>query len=174
MDNNKILPGLIKIFFGLIFKDSEKLELMKDKINDFAPIDLSSEIIPFDFTDYYRDEIGKNLKRQWVSVKKTIQENKLPGIKNTSINWEKELSTDGSRTVNCDPGGISLNRVVLVTTKNYSHRIYLGKQIFGEVTMIYRGEGFKKLPWTYPDYYSETFLDFAAQCREKFSQKLEL
>jgi len=141
--------------------------MMTKKIEGLAPIDVESEEIPFDFTDYYDEELGSELKRKWVSIDKKIPENELVPLKHTSIEWERELAINNKRTINCDPGGISRSRVVLVTTKNYSHRIYLGNGIYGEVTLLYKNKHFQPLEWTYPDYRSNTFIKFALKCREK-------
>ena len=168
MDNTKFIPPLTKVFFGLIYKNQQGLEYLLDKINQIAEIDVKSTEIPFNFTDYYKQEMGTSLKRKWVSIKKIIPENELVDLKLKAINWEKELMYQGKRTVNCDPGGICDNRVVLVTTKNFSHRIYMGKGIFGEVTLIYIGDRFQPQKWTYPDYQSDIFQEFAKKCKKKF------
>ncbi len=162
------MAEMTKIFFGLIYKNVEHCEMMIEKIESLASIDIESKEIPFNFTDYYNEEFGLPLKRKWISIDKKVPENELVHLKHTSIEWEKELAIDNKRTVNCDPGGISESRVVLVTTKNYSHRIYIGNGIYGEVTLIYKNKTFKPLEWTYPDYQSETFLKFALKCRKKF------
>jgi hypothetical protein len=168
MDNTKFISPLTKIFFGLIYQNQQGLEYLLDKINQIAEIDVQSIEIPFDFTDYYKEEMGISLKRRWVSIRKIIPENELVDLKLKAINWEKELISHGKRTVNCDPGGICDNRVVLVTTKNFSHRIYLGKGIFGEVTLIFIGDRFQPQKWTYPDYQSDIFQEFAKKCKKKF------
>jgi hypothetical protein len=168
MDNIKSIPPLTKVFFGLIYKNQQGLEYLLGKINQIAEIDVQSIEIPFDFTDYYKKEMGISLKRKWVSIKKIIPENKLVDLKHKTINWEKKLTFQGKRTINCDPGGICDNRVVLVTTKNFSHRIYLGKGIFAEVTLIYIGDKFQPQKWTYPDYKSDIFQKFAEKCKKKF------
>jgi len=168
MDNTKSISALTKIFFGLIYKNQQGLAYLLEKINKIAEIDVQSIEIPFDFTDYYKEEMGTSLKRKWVSIKKIIPENELVDLKHEAISWEKELTFQDRRTVNCDPGGICDNRVVLVTTKNFSHRIYLGKGIFGEVTLIYIGDRFQSQKWTYPDYRSDIFQDFAKKCKKKF------
>jgi hypothetical protein len=168
MDNNSFIPALTKIFFGIIYKDSKGLEFTLNKISQIGKIDVQSIEIPFDFTNYYKDEMGKNLKRKWISIEKIIPENELIYIKHKAIKWEKELTFEGKRTINCDPGGICDNRVVLVTTKNFSHRIYLGEGIFGEVTLSYIGDKFQPQKWTYPDYQSDTFQNFAKKCKKKF------
>ncbi len=171
MDNYQFLPSLTKIFFGLIYKNSEGLQFLLDKITEIARIDVQSVEIPFDFTSYYEDEMGENLKRKWISIDKIIPENDLVDLKHKAIKWEKELTFDNKRTVNCDPGGICDNRVVLVTTKNFSHRIYLGKGIFAEVTLIYIGDKFQPQKWTYADYKTDTFQEFAKKCKRKFLEK---
>ncbi len=162
------MSGMTRIFFGLIYKDLNGYKMMRKRIESLAPIDIESEEIPFDFTDYYNDELGFPLMRKWVSIDKEIPENELVELKHTAIIWEKELSVNDKRTVNCDPGGISDSRVILVTTKNHSHRIYLGDGIYGEVTLIYKKGRFRILDWTYPDYQSKTFFRFAESCRERF------
>jgi len=171
MDNSPFIPALTKIFFGLIYKNPEGLEFVLDKIIQIGKIDAQSIEIPFDFTDYYKDEMGASLKRKWVSIDKIIPENDLVGLKHKAISWEKGLTFKGKRTVNCDPGGICDNRVVLVTTKNFSHRMYLGDGIFGEVTLIYIGDKFQHQKWTYPDYQSDVFQAFAKSCKKKFLGK---
>jgi len=171
MDNSKPLPALTKVFFGLIYQDSEGLEYILNKITQIGKIDIRAPEIPFNFTDYYKEEMGTNLLRKWVSIDKTIPENELVDLKHRAISWEKERTFEGARTVNCDPGGICDSRVVLVTTKNFSHRIYLGKGIFGEVTLIYIGDGFQPQKWTYSDYQTDIFQKFAKECKRKFLEK---
>ncbi|MEO0293581.1 MAG: DUF4416 family protein [candidate division WOR-3 bacterium] len=168
MDNNPVFPPLTKIFFGIIYKEQEGLSFVLNEISKIGKIDIQSPEIPFNFTDYYKDEMGDSLRRKWVSIEKVIPENELVKIKHKTLFWEKSLCVGDKRTVNCDPGGICDNRVVLVTTKNFSHRIYLGEGVFAEVTLIYKGTGFQPQAWTYPDYQSEIFLEFAMKCKKKF------
>uniref|UniRef100_A0A7C4U884 DUF4416 family protein n=1 Tax=candidate division WOR-3 bacterium TaxID=2052148 RepID=A0A7C4U884_UNCW3 len=153
------------VFFGLIYSDEKNLREAKLWIEEGGRIIEETEPIPFNFTDYYEEEMGGNLKRCWVGIEKIIFENELVHLKLKSIEFEKKLSIEGKRTVNIDPGGISHSRVVLVTTKNYSHRIYLGEGIYGEVTLIYKNKNFQELHWTYPDYRTDIFKNFAKRMR---------
>lgn len=157
------------VFTGIIYSDKEKMEEAKLWIEkNIGKIFYETEHIHFDFTDYYNEEMGENLKRFWIGTENIIFENELVGIKKLSIEFEKKISINGKRQVNIDPGGISTSRVILVTTKNYSHRIYLGNGIYGEVTLIYKNKKFQELPWTYPDYKTRTFTDFALKMRNHF------
>ena len=81
---------------------------------------------------------------------------------------ETEFSVDQKRRVNIDPGYLVLERFVLATGKNFAHRIYLGRSIYADLTLVYRRGGFQTLPWTYPDYAAETMLKFLDQVRQKY------
>ena len=63
-------------------------------------------------------------------------------------------------------------KLVLATTKNYSHRIYLGDGIYAEVTLIYRNKGYVALPWTYPDYATEDYQQILRQVRALYLSQL--
>ena len=69
-----------------------------------------------------------------------------------------------------DPGLIGLANLVLASTKNYAHRLYLGEGIYGEVSMIYENRTFVPLKWTYPDYYIEESIDFFLRVRESLKE----
>ncbi|MCK4352203.1 DUF4416 family protein [candidate division WOR-3 bacterium] len=175
-----------KLVCGIIIaQDCELKEVIKKLEEKFGDIDLESKIIPFDFTDYYNKEMGKGLNRKWVSFEKPIFKEDLGFVKHKTIKIENEfLRTGGarraclapacqseatgreSRRVNLDPGYIDLSRLVLASTKDYSHRIYLGDKVFAEVTLIYKDNHFHPLDWTYPDYRKN--IQFFEDVREKF------
>jgi len=114
--------------------------------------------------------MGKELIRQWVSFSQLIKEDEIKDIKLKTIQLEKLLANkDGRRNVNIDPGYVSLSKLVLASTKNYAHRIYLGDGIFAEITLIYRKGMFRPLEWTYPDYRQNTkfFEEVRSELRSK-------
>ena len=76
------------------------------------------------------------------------------------------------RRVNLDPGYVSLSKMVLATTKDYSHRIYLGQGIYAEVTLHYRHGAFHPWEWTYPDYASQRYLDIFGHIRDIYVAQL--
>lgn len=157
------------VFTGIIYSNKEKMEKSRLWIEEnIGKIVYETEHIPFNFTDYYNEEMGEDLKRFWIGTDRIIFENELVYMKKSTVEFEKQISINGKRKVNIDPGGIGISRVVLVTTKNYSHRIYLGNGIYGEVTLIYKNKRFQELPWTYPDYKTKIFGDFALKMRDYF------
>ncbi|MDP7555422.1 MAG: DUF4416 family protein, partial [Nitrospinota bacterium] len=134
-------PKPVKLFSGLIFKEKEILLSAREKlVKVFGEIDFESDVSPFDYTYYYEKEMGKDLKRKFISFSKLIPPNSLPDIKNKTNEIEKKLNHEdtGDRTVNIDPGYLSEENVVLATTKGYSHRPYLNSGIYAEMTYYYK------------------------------------
>jgi len=158
-------PG--KGFIGILSKKGNLYKVFTLIEDHFSEIDFKSELIPFDFTNYYEDEIGSPLLRVWVSLKGLVPQGELVNLKKRAIIIEEKTKVENKRIFNLDPGILTESRVILATTKDYSHRIYIGEGIFGEVTLIYRkGEGYLPLPWTYPDYRTETAKKFFLKMRE--------
>ncbi|MGE3611479.1 MAG: DUF4416 family protein [Bacteriovoracaceae bacterium] len=106
-------------------------------------------------TKYYNKEMGENLSRFFIVPKKPFKRDQLLLTKLESLNWEKNWAIDSKRMVNIDIGFISPENFILATTKNYSHRIYLGEDIFADLTYYFHEGKFQTLPWTYPDYVDE-------------------
>ncbi|MCX7965305.1 MAG: DUF4416 family protein, partial [Syntrophorhabdaceae bacterium] len=123
-------------------------------------------------TDYYEEEMGSELHRIFILFKSLMPRESLVSIKLTTNNIEKELSIQGKRQVNIDPGYISLENVVLATTKNYTHRIYLGDGIYGDLTLIYKKGTYNALEWTYPDYASKNIIAIFNNWRNLYKRKL--
>ncbi len=153
-------PGKVKLFAGLIFKergifDSTAAVLEQELHN---PIDYISPEIGFFYTNYYEEEFGSGLLRRFIAFKDPVL---LEGIYKTKIatnSIEDRFRGISGRTINIDPGYIDMAKLVLFSTKDFSHRIYAGDGIFAEVTMLYKGGTFTELPWTYPDYRTQDYL----------------
>jgi len=159
---------LSKFFCGLLFPATYNVDgiykLLEANFKDV--IDIKSDIIDFDFTTYYNPEMGDNLKRQWVSFKTLLNPDRLADIKIMTNDIESSLTKENKRIINIDPGYLTLANVILASTKDFSHRIYLSKGIYAEVTTIYKKDGFIKLPWTYPDYLCPTATNFMIKARQ--------
>ena len=80
------------------------------------------------------------------------------------------MSIDGKRCINLDPGYLTLAKIVLASTKDYSHRIYLKDGIHAEVTLIYSKETKEYLPNinTYNDYKDERHKKIFLLARQLF------
>lgn len=131
-----------------------------------GPVDLSSQIMNFNFTKYYEKEIGLQLKRQFLSFRRLIDPNSLFKIKLMTMRLEGRLARkDGTRRINLDPGYISESKLVLATTKDFRHRIFINKGIFAEVTLWYKSGEFQHWDWTYPDYRTRQYKEFFERVR---------
>jgi len=157
----------VKLFCSIFSQDSNKLNKAKEILTGkFGLIDFESGLLNFDYTKYYEDEFGKDLKRVFVSFKKITEPDQLWKIKIATNRIENKLKTKDKRTVNIDPGYISQASLVLATTKPYSHRIYINKGIYEEVTLLYKNSAFESLSWTYPDYKNSENIKIFLKIRE--------
>ena len=157
-----------KLFFGLLARDEAGLDAACARLAmDFSPVELRSAVVPFDQSDYYAREMGAQLVRQWVATTDLIFMPELVDIKTHTNRLEAVFAGGGGRRINIDPGYLSLAKVVLATTKDHAHRLYVGGGIFEEVTLQYhRTGGYQPWPWTYPDYQTEIARTFFLRLRE--------
>jgi hypothetical protein len=154
-------PPPAMLFTGLIYNDSKIAESAKERLTaEFGGLYEESSIIPFDFTDYYNREMGEGLKRSFICFKRLINVDKLSEIKLKTNDIESDFADQltGNRKINIDPGYITADKVVLATTKDYSHRPYLRDGIYAELTYRFIKKSFTTLDWTYPDYRTEEII----------------
>ncbi|MFH0935990.1 MAG: DUF4416 family protein [Candidatus Omnitrophota bacterium] len=163
----------VKLIAGFIFKEEtvfQKAKVIFEK--HFGSIDFQSQPLNFTHTDYYRGEFGEGLYKKIVSFRKLVPPQKLPEIKILTNKAEKRLSFLNKRLVNIDPGYLDLSKLVLASTKDYAHRIYLNKGIYGEITLFYRNKTFAAWECTYPDYRTPQYLAIFNQIRQIYSAQL--
>jgi len=169
----------VKLFVGILVSEEGRLAEIESRLAaEYGAIELRSSIIPFTFTDYYRRETGDRILRAFLSFERLIDADRLPEIKHWTNTLEAEFAAAGSpsgdirRPVNLDPGYIEHSKVILASTKNFYHRMYLGRGIFGEVTMHFRNNAWEFFPWTYPDYQSEDYRKFFLELRRSYRSQL--
>ena len=150
-------------------KDKELDEpVVEGLIKQFGAVDVVSSWLSFDYTEYYRPEMGAPLFRRMFSFKELIDQCALADIKTATNSIEKQYCTGNKRRVNIDPGYMLPSRFILATGKDYAHRIYIGKNIYADLTLIYTKGKFTKLPWTYPDYAADNMLSYLIMVRKKY------
>lgn len=134
---------------------------------ELGPHDYRSPALPFNYTDYYLAEMGAPLARFFLSFRNLVPREKLAEIKHRTDAVERTLSDEqGRRRVNIDPGLLTPESFVLATGKNYAHRIYLGQGVYADLTLVYRGGGYRPLEWTYPDYASDEIRSILSEIRK--------
>jgi len=147
--------------------------LFRKLVSALGQIDLQSAIFNFQHTRYYEKEMGANLTKQYISFQSLIEAERLPEIKISTNLLEKQFLNHQNRTVNLDPGYIEKAKLILATTKNFSHRIYLGSGIFGDLQYRFRQHTFTVHEWTYPDYREAAVIAFFNQVREQYCAEVD-
>jgi len=167
-------PRSAKLFMSLIVSDQDIFHKgLQDLCAICGEVDAISERFPFDFTEYYTQEMGKPLFRHFITFERLISIPTLPDIKQaTNRLEEKYADQNGNRRINIDPGYICLEHMILATTKGYTHRPYLRDGIYADLTLIYRNKSFQPLEWTYPDYRQEAVITLFNQFRKKYVEDL--
>ncbi|MFH1460354.1 MAG: DUF4416 family protein [Candidatus Omnitrophota bacterium] len=162
----------VKLIIGLIGPVKLFIPVIKKLIKKFGELDFESKIIDFNFTDYYEPEMGTGLKRKFLSFKREICVRDLAKIKLYSNKLENIFAgKNKKRRINIDPGYLTLSKLVLATTKDHQHRLYLDKGIFAEVTLRFRGKTFTAWDWTYPDYATGEYIAIFNHIRNNLSRK---
>lgn len=165
-------PEIAILFIGSLFSNKDIFDTTLVSLQKkFGTILLQSPPLPWNFTTYYNDELGTPLYRTFVFFDDLTDPSSLADVKTITNEIEIDFSKENKRQINLDPGYLSLSKVVLASTKNYSHRIYLGKGIYGEVTLLFRNNTFTPLFYTYNDYRDETFLTFFIEARNLLKKK---
>ena len=168
------VPQPVKLLAGITYHPSIQADrIIRLLEKNVCKIEMSSA--PYDFsrfTDYYRNEMGAGLVKQFVVFTDLIQPDQLADIKINTNLLEESFMDETKRRVNIDPGYICPAKLVLATTKNYSHRIYLTKGIYGDVHLQYRNGGYQPQPWTYPDYQDAENIEFFLKIRSIYLEQL--
>ena len=166
-------PDRVKLIASLF---SPREELIHEVINLlaelFGPVDWTSPALFFDRTRYYAREMGWPLHRRFISFQSLIPPEDLIPVKLKTNEIERRYLSGENRLINIDPGYVSAERLVLATGKNYIHRIYLGRGIFADLTLIYNRGTFVPLEWSYPDYSDPEMIGTWNQLRERYMNEI--
>lgn len=152
-------PEPALLFLGLLWTDEEAKQGALDAFcGRFGGPFIETPPEPFTHTDYYVEEMGGDIRRSYLFFPHLVDPGDLADVK-LWTNWLEDgivkQSGQAGRSVNLDPGFLALDKFVLATTKNRSHRIYIGKGIYAESTLHFHKGRFEPWPWTYPDYARE-------------------
>jgi hypothetical protein len=166
-------PEPVKLFIGVMYDKDASIDDVLGRLNKkFGPCEFSCGPLPFIWTDYYEKEMGKDLLKIFCCYKKLIDRDKLPPIKLWTNALERDYPGNGGRRVNIDPGYLSRDKLVLASTKDFYHRLYLGDGIYGEVTLHFRRDVFRYFSWTYPDYKEAAVHEMLIKARESLVEEI--
>jgi hypothetical protein len=154
-------PEKALLLVGTLFsKEDMYLKALRHLEECFGDAVMESPAIQWDFSEHYKEELGGPIFRRFIFFRKLIEQDYLSAAKLKSCEIENMLSVNGKRTINLDPGYMTLAKLVLATTKDYSHRIYLTDGIFAEVSLSFSKDKQHYVPFahTYKDYFDERYL----------------
>jgi hypothetical protein len=164
-------PDAVLLLVAASSRHSAALNWARERIErQFGPLALVSEAFDFTETAYYTATMGQDLKKQFIACERLIDPGELARIKCETNAWEIEYAALGGypepRPLNLDPGYVTPAKLVLASTKDHAHRLYLQNGIYAEVTLAFRGRQWQPLEWTYPDYRRADYQAFFTACRE--------
>ena len=165
-------PHPVLLFMAVFSSDSSAFDWVRKRAEaEWGTLALESEPFSFEtFTDYYAQAMGETLPKRLWAFERLVSPDTLPKIKRLTNDWEDEFKSvtvcSAERPLNIDPGYIDLGKLILASTKDHAHRIYLSEGILAETTLMYTQKQWKPLPWTYPDYQSAGYHEFLTRCRE--------
>ncbi|MCX6088993.1 MAG: DUF4416 family protein [Atribacterota bacterium] len=166
-------PTPVKFFIAVLFEEHSVLQpvllILEEK---FGIIEWRSEEIPFTYTDYYR-KMGEHLLRLFLIFKPLMDPGELAERKIITNQMEKSTGEGArERKINLDPGYFDGGKIVLATTKNFSHRVYIGKGIYAEATIRWEKGDFRPFEYTYPDYRNPEYRPSLMKIRDLYRSSL--
>ncbi|MFN4896402.1 MAG: DUF4416 family protein [Pseudomonadota bacterium] len=168
----------IKLFIAILAQPSVDPQHTANLLAEvFGSFDYVGSQLPFNCTQYYQEEMGSDLVRWLISFTGPHYADILPGAKRACIELERgcaisstEGASDGSaphgsditvaasansadykRTINLDIGYLDRHKVVLASTKEAGHKIYLDDGIYADLVTRYSNKTWQSLPWCFPD-----------------------
>ena len=166
-------PRPAKLIIGLLLARKDLFPLLAAELEAaFGTLDLVSAWMAFGYTSYYAPEMGAEVVRRVLAFRSLVDQERLAEIKLATNALEQARATENRRPVNLDPGYLLLERFVLASGKNFTHRIHVGCGIYADLTLVFQRGQFRALPWTYPDYADHPLRRFLFAVRRKYALDL--
>ncbi|MFA7621045.1 MAG: DUF4416 family protein [Aminobacteriaceae bacterium] len=160
----------VKLITGVLYPTNELWLWTKEALSCLwgVPEEESGPSLFSTITDYYSD-IAPVLYRRFLSFKGLRDAADLRGWKIAAC--DVEYSSGPPRRVNIDPGYLNGARLVLASTKDHAHRIYIGGGIHAEVTLRYRSKRWVPFDYTFPDFADGRYDGFLSSVRRRWLEE---
>ena len=136
----------------------------------WGPVVLASPRFSFSETTYYEPTMGSSILKCFWAFERLIDPAALVEFKIATNAWEREYAEGAGhvepRPLNLDPGYLTPAKLVLASTKDHAHRLYMSRGIFAEVTLFYKDRHWQHRDWTFPDYRRADYQQFFSEGRD--------
>ncbi|MFW5730882.1 MAG: DUF4416 family protein [Desulfonatronovibrionaceae bacterium] len=165
-------PG--KVFLSILCSRFEDIwpELEQLLTAELGSMDYQTQPFSFNETAYYDQELGTPILRRIAAFETLKPLDSLVDLKLFTNRLENSFAAGGCRLFNLDPGLLTLERLVLASGKNFTHRVYMGKGIWADLTLIFTRGDWQDLAWTFPDYASEKMKKHLRAIRSRYLHQL--
>jgi hypothetical protein len=168
----------VKLICGIISSQERYFKKAEEYLAQlYGPVDHQSPLFEFDYTDYYEKQMGKNLKRKFLSFEKIFPAEKISEIKVRTNELEEEIRLEfkaNLRIVNLDPGYLTASALIMATAKDFAHRVPLQRGIYAHLELLFSKKGMKVLDWTYPDFKTSGYQRFFEEVRKIYLEQLKI
>jgi hypothetical protein len=172
----------VLLLLAAFSRDEAALDWAREKASGaWGPISLESPRFEFAETNYYDRTMGSGLKKVFFAFQPPWDPEGLVEIKLETNRWEEEYAaasinrtgaTEVERPLNLDPGYLTLGKLVLASTKDFAHRIYLFRGIYAEVTLQFKHGRWQHHEYTFPDYRRADYQAFFTECRAWLKKRM--
>jgi hypothetical protein len=167
-------PPVVR-FLAVFSRYEQALDWARTRmVEAWGPIALESQAFEFVETTYYEESMGTGLRKVLFAFRDLVDPEMLVDCKLLTNQWEEQYARDfacpETRPLNLDPGYVTEAKLVLASTKDRDHRIYLSRGIFAENTLFFRSGQWQARPWTYPDYQRADYREFLMKTRQFLRQ----
>ena len=166
-----------KLICGIIASKKDVFRKVEERLVElYGTLDLDSPVFEFVFTDYYEKQMGKNLKRKFLSFGNLISPEDLSGIKIRTNALEEEIKEEfeaSQRIVNLDPGYMTASALIMATAKDFAHRIPLQNGIYAHLEFLFGKNDVRTLSWTYPDFKTESYQKYFLEARRIYLSQIQ-
>ena len=143
----------VKLFVAVLYADASALSEAEARMERrWGPIDYRGAERPFDMTDYYEEEMGRNLTRRLLAFEQLVPPECLRQAKLQANAVEDALAQHGHRRVNLDVGYLDHNKIVLGSLKYAGQKIHLGDGVYADLIARYGQGRYQPFEWTFPDF----------------------
>ena len=168
----------VLLILAAFSRHAEALTWARQTAEDaWGSVALESERFDHRETTYYAATMGSDLQKTFFAFESLVDPAELVECKETTNQWELDYHQLGRhsepRPLNLDPGYLTEAKLILATTKDRDHRIYLDRGIYAENTLYFYHGAWQPRPWTYPDYQRADYHQFFGRCREYLRQRYQ-